>query len=65
MEPKKQLKTTVKKAGQLVSSSKPRIKKISYYEIYLLDEKGKQTNDPDVYGRKCGGSPSNPKTCKK
>ena len=25
---------------------------------------GKQTNDPDVYGRKCGGSPSNPKVCK-
>ena len=43
MEPKKQLKTTVKKAGQLVSSSKPKIKKISHYEIYLLDEKGKQT----------------------
>tara|TARA_R100000315_G_C5140914_1_gene80594 strand:+ start:371 stop:586 length:216 start_codon:yes stop_codon:yes gene_type:complete len=29
------------------------------------DEKGKQTNDPDVYGRKCGGSPANPKICKK
>jgi|TARA_R100000781_G_scaffold72029_1_gene45098 hypothetical protein len=29
------------------------------------DEKGKQTNDPDVYGRKCGGSPTNPKICKK
>ena len=28
------------------------------------DEKGKQTNNPDVYGRKCGGSPSNPKVCK-
>ena len=27
------------------------------------DEKGKQTNDPDVYGRKCGGSVASPKVC--
>ena len=26
---------------------------------------GKTTNNPDVYGRKCGGSPANPKICTK
>ena len=26
---------------------------------------GKTTNNPDVYGRKCGGSPSKPKICPK
>ena len=27
------------------------------------DKPTKVTNDRDVYGRKCGGSPSNPKIC--
>ena len=26
---------------------------------------GKTTNNPDVYGRKCGGTPKNPKICNK
>lgn len=26
---------------------------------------GKTTSDPDVYGRKCGGSPTKPKICTK
>jgi len=47
-------------------------KKVSRY-IYLKYENkpgemeggGKTTNNPDVYGRKCGGSPSDPKVCPK
>jgi|7_EtaG_2_1085326.scaffolds.fasta_scaffold59957_2 hypothetical protein len=29
------------------------------------DKPTKRTTDPDVYGRKCGGSPSDPKVCPK
>lgn len=38
----KQLKTTVRKAGQLARSTKPKFKKITPYEVYLVDDKGRQ-----------------------
>ena len=37
----KQLKTTVRKAGQLARSTKPKFKKLTPYEVYLVDDKGR------------------------
>jgi|TARA_Y100000310_G_scaffold338690_1_gene429125 hypothetical protein len=43
MDDKTQLKTTLRKADKLANSTKPKVKKISSYEIYLLNKKGEQT----------------------
>ena len=47
-------------------------KKVSRYAYLKYENKpgemeggGKTTNNPDVYGRKCGGSPTDPKVCPK
>tara|TARA_B100000424_G_C22939800_1_gene500108 strand:- start:2412 stop:3164 length:753 start_codon:yes stop_codon:yes gene_type:complete len=38
-----QLKSTVKKAGQLAKSTKPNVDKVTPFEVYLLDDKNKRT----------------------
>jgi hypothetical protein len=43
MDDKIQLKTTLRKAEKLANSSKPKVKKLSSYECYLLNNKGEQT----------------------
>lgn len=43
MEERKQLKTTIRKAGQLAHSSKPKVKKVTPYEVYLIDSKGRES----------------------
>jgi hypothetical protein len=43
VEEKKQLKTTIRKAGQLAHSSKPKVKKVTPYEVYLIDSKGRES----------------------
>ena len=43
MDKANQLKSTVKKAGQLANSTKPKVDKVSPFEVYLLDDKNKRT----------------------
>jgi len=43
LDKKKQLENTVKKAGQLASSTKPKIDKVSPYEVYLLGDNNQRT----------------------
>jgi hypothetical protein len=43
LDKKKQLENTVKKAGQLANSTKPKIDKVSPYEVYLVGENNQRT----------------------
>ncbi len=43
MDKANQLKSTVKKAGQLAKSTKPNVDKVTPFEVYLLDDKNKRT----------------------